>query len=87
MPRIGRVGDQNNQDPDVIGARKFFELATSNSRLVTTAVQTVGSKGCDGFRLAWYRHSRSMETLDAPPADRRRQAITMNTGIGTGLDR
>ena len=52
MPRIGRVGDQNNQDPDVIGARKFFELATSNSRLVTTAVQTVGSKGCDGFRLA-----------------------------------
>jgi predicted O-methyltransferase YrrM len=49
--RKGRVGDVNNQDPDVLGVRKFFELAASDTRLDTTAVQTVGSKGWDGFSI------------------------------------
>ncbi|MDP9652034.1 O-methyltransferase, partial [Paraburkholderia caledonica] len=49
--RKGRVGDLNNQDPDVLGVRKFFEQAASDRRLDTTAVQTVGSKGWDGFSI------------------------------------
>lgn len=49
--RKGRVGDADNQDPDVIGVRKFFELAGSDPRLDTTAVQTVGAKGWDGFSI------------------------------------
>ncbi|KKB61964.1 methyltransferase [Robbsia andropogonis] len=49
--RNGRISDVNNQDPDVIGVRKFFELAASDRRLDTTAVQTVGSKGWDGFSI------------------------------------
>lgn len=49
--RKGRVGDPDNQDPDVIGVRKFFELVSSDPRLDTTAVQTVGAKGWDGFSI------------------------------------
>jgi predicted O-methyltransferase YrrM len=49
--RKGRVGDLDNRDPDVVGVRKFFELAASDSRLDSTAMQTVGSKGWDGFSI------------------------------------
>lgn len=50
--RKGRVGDLNNKDSDVIGARKFFKLAAEDPRLDSTAVQTVGSKGWDGFSIS-----------------------------------
>jgi predicted O-methyltransferase YrrM len=49
--RKGRVVDPDNHDPDVVGVRKYFELAGANPRLDTTAVQTVGSKGWDGFSI------------------------------------
>ncbi|RKP57703.1 O-methyltransferase [Pararobbsia silviterrae] len=50
--RQGRVGDAHNTDPDVIGVRRYFELANADPRLDTTAVQTVGAKGWDGFSIS-----------------------------------
>jgi hypothetical protein len=32
--------------------RRFFDLIAENPRLSATALQTVGSKGYDGFSLA-----------------------------------
>jgi predicted O-methyltransferase YrrM len=49
--RKGRVVDEDVNDPDVLGVRKYFELASSDPRLETTAVQTVGAKGWDGFSI------------------------------------
>ncbi|MDN7182215.1 O-methyltransferase [Caballeronia sp. SEWSISQ10-4 2] len=50
--RSGRVADEKNNDPDVLGVRSFLELLAADSRLTTTAVQTVGSKGWDGFSIS-----------------------------------
>jgi predicted O-methyltransferase YrrM len=50
--RNGRVVDEKNNDPDVLGVRSFLELLAADSRLTTTAVQTVGSKGWDGFSIS-----------------------------------
>jgi predicted O-methyltransferase YrrM len=50
--RTGRVADEKNNDPDVLGVRSFLELLAADSRLTTTAVQTVGSKGWDGFSIS-----------------------------------
>jgi len=50
--RGGRVGDPDNQDPDVLGTRAALELIAAEPRLDGTAVQTVGAKGYDGFALA-----------------------------------
>jgi hypothetical protein len=36
----------------VIGLRRFFDLLAESQRLSATAIQTVGSKGYDGFALA-----------------------------------
>jgi predicted O-methyltransferase YrrM len=49
--RNGRVADANNKDTDVEGVRQFLALLAGDSCLSTTAVQTVGSKGWDGFSL------------------------------------
>ena len=32
--------------------RRFYELLAANPRVSATAIQTVGSKGYDGFALA-----------------------------------
>ncbi|HEY6127648.1 MAG TPA: O-methyltransferase [Candidatus Acidoferrum sp.] len=50
--RDGAVADANSSDQDVQGARKLFELLASEPRLSATAIQTVGTKGYDGFVLA-----------------------------------
>ncbi|MGW7303527.1 O-methyltransferase [Streptomyces sp. NPDC054829] len=50
--RGGRVADADETAPDVVGTRKAIELIGSHPRLSGTAVQTVGSKGYDGFALA-----------------------------------
>jgi predicted O-methyltransferase YrrM len=50
--RQGRVVDLENRDPGVEGVRKAFALLKTHKKLETTAVQTVGSKGWDGFALA-----------------------------------
>ncbi|WP_322044650.1 O-methyltransferase [Paraburkholderia sp. J67] len=49
--RNGRVADETDHDADVVGLREYFDLLTQDARLDTTAVQTVGSKGWDGFAI------------------------------------
>ncbi|RZB16353.1 O-methyltransferase [Streptomyces sp. F001] len=50
--RGGRVTDAASTEPDVRGTRAAIELIGSHPRLSGTAIQTVGSKGYDGFALA-----------------------------------
>jgi predicted O-methyltransferase YrrM len=52
MVRQGKVADADSRDAAVQGARKFNALVSKNPKLEATAVQTVGSKGYDGFVLA-----------------------------------
>src|SRR4051812_10111795 len=53
--RAGAVADPGAKDPSVTGARRFLELVGKDPRLDATAIQTVGSKGWDGFALALVR--------------------------------
>lgn len=53
--RNGAVVDGSSTDPSVQGVRRFVERAAAESRVMLTAVQTVGSKGYDGFALALVR--------------------------------
>ena len=50
--RKGAVANADNSDPRVQGVRQFHELVARNPRLDATLLQTVGSKGYDGFTLA-----------------------------------
>lgn len=50
--RGGRVVDPDSTEPDVLGTRAAIELIAAHPRLDGTALQTVGSKGYDGFALA-----------------------------------
>ena len=38
--------------PDLQGIRRINEMIAAEPRLLATAVQTVGSKGYDGFAIA-----------------------------------
>jgi predicted O-methyltransferase YrrM len=50
--RGGKVTDAASGDPSVRGTRAALELIAQHPRLEGTAIQTVGSKGHDGFALA-----------------------------------
>jgi predicted O-methyltransferase YrrM len=50
--RDGAVADAASADPRVQGVRRFNELLAAEPRLTATIVQTVGSKGYDGFAIA-----------------------------------
>jgi len=50
--RDGRVIDAASQDADVQGVRRFNERMAAERRVSATEIQTVGSKGYDGFALA-----------------------------------
>jgi predicted O-methyltransferase YrrM len=50
--RDGRVADLDDDNPYVVGARRFLELVGIEPRVTATTIQTVGSKGYDGFTLA-----------------------------------
>jgi predicted O-methyltransferase YrrM len=50
--RDGKVVDANSGDASVQGVRKFNELLAAEKRVSATAIQTVGSKGYDGFAIA-----------------------------------
>jgi predicted O-methyltransferase YrrM len=50
--RAGRVLDAIAGDPDVVGTRRMFDVLSGDSRVSASALQTVGSKGYDGFLLA-----------------------------------
>lgn len=49
--RDGEIVNTKSSDERVQGARTFLEQAAADDRLEGTAVQTVGSKGYDGFAL------------------------------------
>ena len=50
--REGEVIDAESENPAVQGIRRFIDLLANEPRLSATAVQTVGSKGWDGFAFA-----------------------------------
>ena len=50
--RGGAVVDAASGDPSVQGVRRFYELLAAEPRVSATAIQTVGSKGYDGFAIA-----------------------------------
>jgi predicted O-methyltransferase YrrM len=50
--RKGKVIDPATGDANVDGVRRFNEELSRNQRVNATTVQTVGSKGYDGFTLA-----------------------------------
>jgi predicted O-methyltransferase YrrM len=50
--RDGYIVDAGNSDPDIKGTRRVFEMLAAEPRLTATALQTVGSKGYDGFAIA-----------------------------------
>jgi predicted O-methyltransferase YrrM len=50
--RAGLVTDADSSDPAVLGTRRLTEALAAEPRLSATEIQTVGSKGYDGFALA-----------------------------------
>jgi predicted O-methyltransferase YrrM len=50
--REGAVTDASSPDERVQGVRRFLEMIAADPRLSATALQTVGSKGYDGFAMA-----------------------------------
>ncbi len=51
--REGRIADEGSQDAGVKGVQKLLDDLSAEKRVVATALQTVGSKGYDGFALIW----------------------------------
>jgi predicted O-methyltransferase YrrM len=49
--RGGGVLDTASMDPNIQGVRRFNEIVAAEKRVAATAIQTVGSKGYDGFAL------------------------------------
>jgi predicted O-methyltransferase YrrM len=49
----GAIVDGASHDPAVQGARSFHERLAAEPRVNATAIQTVGSKGYDGFAIAF----------------------------------
>jgi predicted O-methyltransferase YrrM len=49
--RHGEVADDTSTDERVRGSRQVIELMGAEPRLSATAIQTVGSKGYDGFAI------------------------------------
>ncbi|HUY80864.1 MAG TPA: O-methyltransferase [Acidobacteriaceae bacterium] len=50
--RDGAVADASSTDPMIQGIRRLNELLAKQNRACVTTIQTVGSKGYDGFTLA-----------------------------------
>ena len=50
--RKGGVIDPHSADANVQGVRRFYDALVRDKRVTATAMQTVGSKGYDGFAIA-----------------------------------
>jgi predicted O-methyltransferase YrrM len=50
--REGEILNPDSPDPRVQGVRRFIEMVQADPRLDATVLQTVGSKGYDGFAIA-----------------------------------
>lgn len=53
--RDGKVIDEASEDASIRGVRRFNEMLSTEKRVSATTIQTVGSKGYDGFTLAVLR--------------------------------
>ncbi|TEA77011.1 O-methyltransferase [Allopusillimonas ginsengisoli] len=53
--RGGAVVDRRSTDPNVLGVRRFAEMLAADPRLDSTALQTVGEKGWDGFTVSFVK--------------------------------
>lgn len=49
--RNGEVLDALSDEGEILARRKFLQMVANESRLSATAIQTVGSKGYDGFAI------------------------------------
>jgi predicted O-methyltransferase YrrM len=49
--RDGALIDPDTEEPGALGMRRFHELAAAQAGITATTIQTVGSKGYDGFTL------------------------------------
>lgn len=49
--RDGKVLDPDDPDPRIVGTRAAYEMIATHPRLSATALQTVGTKGWDGFAI------------------------------------
>ncbi len=49
--RDGAVADPATKDEAVRGVQRLTEIVAKDKRVFATAIQTVGSKGYDGFSL------------------------------------
>ncbi|WP_175989291.1 O-methyltransferase [Bacillus sp. Marseille-Q1617] len=47
--RGGKVTDTASEDENIKGIREFVDILSENERIDSTAIQTVGTKGYDGF--------------------------------------
>jgi len=52
VARRGRVIDETDLEPDIMGVRRVVEMIANEPRVSATAIQTVGEKGYDGFLIA-----------------------------------
>lgn len=50
--RNGEVIDERSEDDRVQGVRKFMDILEKEPRIESTAIQTVGNKGYDGFVIS-----------------------------------
>ncbi|QHW34033.1 O-methyltransferase [Paenibacillus rhizovicinus] len=49
--RDGEIINRHSTDPRVQGIRTFYDMLAAEPRISATAIQTVGSKGYDGFMI------------------------------------
>ena len=61
--RNGALGDPDSTDPGILGARELFEQIAADPGVTATAIQTVGSKGHDGFAIALVLDPRGRDEL------------------------
>ena len=50
--RFGRLADPDSDDPTIPAQRRLHEILAAEPRVEATTIQTVGTKGYDGFALA-----------------------------------
>jgi predicted O-methyltransferase YrrM len=65
--RKGALLDSNSNDANVQGMQRLLDIIAAERRVSATGIQTVGSKGYDGFVLArlWLERSTS---VGVPPS-------------------
>lgn len=50
--RFGQLADPDSDDPTIPAQRRLHEILAAEPRVEATTIQTVGTKGYDGFSLA-----------------------------------